>query len=148
MANYAVQADLEKQFGLRELQTSSDRDGRGEIDVDVITKALTDATEEINSYVSGQYDLPLTTTPGRLVTICGDIALYKMSADIGVATDEKRKRYEDAVKWLTLLATGKVDLGLPAVDVVSADLTIVAGGDATTEANERLFTRTKLEGLL
>lgn len=143
MANYASQAQLESQFGQREIQTSSDRDSRGEIDEDVVTKALTDATEEINSYLANQYDLPLATVPGRLVTICCDIALYKMSADAGTGTDEKRLRYEDAVAWLKMLAKGDVSLGLPPDDVDSAQ-----DAEVSSSSEVRIFSRTTMGGLI
>ncbi|MNO01371.1 hypothetical protein D3C81_2214940 [compost metagenome] len=36
-----------------------------------------------------------------------------MSADSGSGTEEKRKRYEDAVALLRRIASGEVSLGMP-----------------------------------
>ncbi|MNG19141.1 hypothetical protein D3C84_1032700 [compost metagenome] len=48
-----------------------------------------------------------------LVRLCCDIALYRLSADAGSGTEEKRKRYEDAVALLRRIASGEVSMGMP-----------------------------------
>lgn len=66
--------------------------------------------------------------------LCVDMSLYLMSTPPSI-TDEKRRRYEDAVKLLTLISTGKVTLG--AHDPEGSG---TAGG-AYFQANRRLFRR-------
>ncbi len=48
--------------------------------------------------------------PPVLKRLCVEMALYHMSMPPAV-TDEKRKRYEDAVKLLTKISKGEVTLG-------------------------------------
>ena len=112
MPSYALQTDLEQRFGIDAVLTASDRNGKGEINVTIVTLALVDATAEIDSYLAAKYDLPLTTVPTILARICSDIAMYRMSADIGALTEEKRTRFDDAIKWLRDVAKGTASLGL------------------------------------
>jgi len=143
---YATQADLESQFGAQEVAIAADRDRTGSTDADSIAasvlKSLTDASEEIDSYLATRYELPLATAPGVLTRVCGDIAMYRMSSDRGALTDEKRTRYEDAVKWLTALSAGKATLGLQDATDQVADLP-----QASSDNPARIFTRSKM-GLL
>jgi phage gp36-like protein len=141
---YAVQADLEGHYGQLEVERSAERAAdRNHSDIPTaVTKALTTATSEIDSYVGVVHDLPLLTVPSRLVDICCDIGLYRLSYDAGMLTEEKRLRYEDAIKWLTNLSKGIVDLGLPAADEPpSTELVEVA-------SSTRLFTRSTMRRLM
>lgn len=146
MAPYALQADLEQRFGVDAILISSDRNGTGEIDTSIVANALVDATAEIDTYLSERFDLPLSTVPTVLGRICCDISYYRMSSDIGTLTDEKRKRYEDAIKWLEGVASGKLGLGLSTDDTVSVDLPESGSGDLVTSSgvSERLFTRSSM----
>ncbi|MOA13986.1 hypothetical protein D3C78_1340600 [compost metagenome] len=83
------------------------------IDAGVIEQATADATAEIDSYVGTRHRLPLAVIPEVLVRLCGDIALYRLSAEAGSGTEEKRTRYEDAVALLRRIASGEVSLGMP-----------------------------------
>ena len=57
MPSYALQTDLEQRFGIDAVLTASDRNGKGEINVPIVTLALVDATSEIDSYLAAKYDL-------------------------------------------------------------------------------------------
>ena len=143
MTAYAVQADLEQRFGIDEVRLASDRNRTGELDVSIVTLALNDATKEIDSYLTERYDLPFTTVPDILERICCDVAMYRMSADAGTGTDEKRKRFEDAVVWLNGVAKGLIGLGLDSDDTTSID-----EAQISSDSEVRLFTRTNLKGLM
>ena len=110
---YAALETLIKQYGLDAVLLVADRDQDGDIDADVVEKALADATAEIDTYVGAKHRLPLPSVPPVLERLCCDIALYRMSAEGGNATEEKRKRYEDAVSLLNRIADGRVSLGMP-----------------------------------
>jgi phage gp36-like protein len=144
MANYATQTDLEDRFGTDEVLRASDRDGSGVADPAAITSCLTAATGEIDSYVRVRYDLPLTAPPEHLEHLCCDIAMYRLSADSTALTEEKRVRYEDAIKWLVNLSKGIVNLGEVEDDEEVRDEPAV--NDDITQ--DRLFTRTTMRGLL
>jgi len=140
---YIVQADLEERFGVDAIVVASDRNGTGAVDTSIITNAIIDATAEIDSYLTQRYDLPLVTVPTILSRLCCDIAYYRMSSDIGTLTDEKRRRYDDAIKWLTAVAKETIGLGLENDDAVSLDVPQVS-----SDNEERQFSRTKLDGLI
>lgn len=142
---YADQQYLDSYFGSAEVLIAADRDGDGEADVSVVESALDAATELIDSFVGVKYDLPLSkqTITGILKRTCADIAMYLMSVNSPAMTDEKRTRYDDAIKWLKGLARGEVTLG-PEETSEAADDEVVL-----SDSNEsRLFSRTKMKDLL
>lgn len=106
---YATQADLEARYGAEEVLQLADRNRDGVIDAGVIDRALADAEAEINGYLGSRYQLPLADVPQIVNVYACDIARYRLYADL--ATDEVRRRYEDAVKFLRLAAEGKVKIG-------------------------------------
>lgn len=73
-----------------------------------VDDALQDATEEINGYIGGRYALPLPNVPSNLERMACDIARYRLYFQ--QPTEEVRKRYEDAISFLKLVATGKAHL--------------------------------------
>jgi len=112
---YATAQELEKRLGGEEaLVILADRDGDGVADAELVERALTDATAEIDSYLAGRYNLPLATVPAVLVRLACDMAVYRITSEYGAGlTEERRQRYEDAVAWLKRAASGDVALGLP-----------------------------------
>ncbi|TWC35059.1 phage gp36-like protein [Pseudomonas sp. SJZ079] len=110
---YATQDALIERHGLDAVLLVADRDDDGVVDAAVVAKALADATAEIDTYVGARHRLPLPSVPEVLVRLCCDISLYRLSADAGSNTEEKRKRFEDAVSLLIRIAGGSVSLGLP-----------------------------------
>jgi phage gp36-like protein len=139
--SYASISTLVDQFGEDEVTRSADRDQDGAADVGVVDQALKDADGEINSYIAVVYKLPLNPVPDVVVTYAGVIALYRMSLQTGVLTDEKRQRYEDAIRWLRDVAKGTAVL-----DGAELPATKQGGLRYTTEPRE--YTRTKLGGIL
>ncbi|MDW3715342.1 MULTISPECIES: gp436 family protein [unclassified Pseudomonas] len=109
---YATREQFIDQHGLDAVLVVADRDQDGAPDDQVIADALVRATAEIDSWISVKHRLPLPVVPDHLVSLCGDIAMYRLSAD-GSLTEDKRKRYEDAVRYLRQVAEGVAGLGLP-----------------------------------
>lgn len=145
---YAVEADLTKYFGEEQLLIAADRDADGTADTDVISTALEAAEDEIDSYVGVRYDIPLTSVPGVLKRICCDLAMYHMSVDQQSMTEGKEKKYNDAIAWLTKLATGKVTLGAEESDNNESVNDVAEVSEVTsTNTSSRLFTRSSLSGL-
>lgn len=127
---YTTQQNLVDRFGEAEMIQLTDRENTGSIDADVLTQAIADADAEIDGYLAGRYQLPIAVVPGILTIYAGDIARYRLYDD--GATDEIRRRYEDAMKFLRLVSEGKVRLG--------ADEPAPAGG-AQMESGGRIFGR-------
>jgi phage gp36-like protein len=110
---YATRDSMVERWGMDALLVVADRDQDGVLDDAVVDQALVDASAEIDTYVGAKNRLPLPSIPEVLVRLCSDIALYRLSSDGASATEEKRKRYEDAVGLLRRVASGEVSLGLP-----------------------------------
>ncbi len=138
---YATLQDAITLYGETYVFTSVDRDDDGAAD-EAITPALAQASSEMDSYIQARYTLPLPSTPDVLVRFCVDIAIYQVSENAGSLTEEKRKRYEDAIKWLTNLAKNVVQLPIPppAVD------TSVNEAQITTQP--RVMTRDSLRRII
>ena len=133
--SYATQQDIIDRYGEDDLIVAADHDQDGEADANVVAQGLEDATDLINTYVGKKETLPLSPVPAVLKRLCVDIALYLMSQPPAI-TDEKRKRFEDAVKLLTAISEGKVSLGISKADMTSSN----AGG-ASFQSDKRLFKR-------
>jgi phage gp36-like protein len=120
---YCTQQDMDARFGEDELIQLTDKSKVGVIDTIVLGKAISDADDTINGYIAGRYDLPLATTPGVLVRNACDLAHYYLYG-VNVVPDVVQKRYDAAIKYLTLLGEGKVTLGLDGdgAEADSADL--------------------------
>ena len=145
---YATQADIVALYSQDALYVA-DRDGDGVPDADAVTRALTGASGEIDSFVGVRYPLPLTRESDLLVQFCVDIALYRLASSRDVLTEEHRRRYEDTLKHLEKIARGTASLPMMADPVGEGEeppapttpRPIVVSGP------ERLFTRAKMRGL-
>lgn len=131
--SYATLTDLTERFGDTELVQLTNRTiGGTTIVTAVVDRALADAGAEIDGYLVGRYRLPLPVVPRTLVGFACDIARYRLYDDR--ATEQVTKRYDDAVKFLRLVADGRISLG-PASDQSSAP----SAGGAQISAAARVF---------
>lgn len=137
--SYATKQDLIERYGQDELIQLTDRatPPAGVIDDAVLTQALLDADAEINGYLQARYTLPLGSTPELIKRVACIIARYNLYED--VATDEVRRRYEDAVRMLKSISRGEINLG---VDAATGPAT-TAGPDVMTRS--RVFTDSTLK---
>jgi phage gp36-like protein len=129
---YATKEDIDDLYGEDLLVRVADYDRDGTPDDAVIAKALLSADEICDAYLSAQYTIPVTPTPGVVRTCAIDIAIYKMALPRTGRTDEMRVRYEDALALLEKISTGKVGLGLPPTTSTDPD-----GNPMTTNPNVR-----------
>lgn len=120
--SYATQQDMIDRYGEREVRMLTDRENMGMIDATVLAYALTQADAELDGYLQGRFSLPLATVPVLLVGIACDIARYRLAGTDVRETDPIRTRYKDAIKLLTSISKGELNLGLS------------AGGQAAPEA--------------
>lgn len=137
--SYATLNDATQLYGEDYVLTSVVRI-EGEPDTDSFTRALAKASSEIDSYLSTRYDVPIDPVPPLLVQYTVDIAIYRCSSAPGAGlSEEKRVRYDDALKWLRDVSKGVAGLGLDEPEDNHEHLPQLA---STNE--ERLFSRTKL----
>ncbi len=113
MTNYAARADIMALYGPTLLDLIADRDNDGRAEDAVIAAALTASTEEINGFISQRYVLPLSPVPPMFKQFCIDMAVYRMTPMDDARTEEMRRRYEDCIKRLTMIANGDLGIGLP-----------------------------------
>lgn len=106
--SYAAESDIAARYGNNLLLTIADPDGAGAVNAALVTQALSDADELIDSHLQERYQLPLTNVPSLLVALAVDIAVYRIAV---LPTDEMRNRYQDALRLLRGIATGTVQLG-------------------------------------
>lgn len=137
---YATLQNMIDKYSNESVLLVADRDDNGVIDTDIVDKALIAASAEIDGYVAAKYELPLPVLPELLNGLCIDIAMYQLSADADMSTDEKRLRYDDAVKLLVRISQGKVSLGIPTPPASSNGAVIITSA-------ERRFTRKSMKGL-
>lgn len=98
--SYITQGDFEKRFGeaeLADLTASND-----------FAACAADATNLINGYMAARYTLPLVSVPEMVKAWAADITRYRLWDEH--APEEVRRRYEDALAQLKLLAQGTIAL--------------------------------------
>lgn len=137
---YATRQDLIDRFGEGELIQLTDRDGGGVIDDTVLNDALADADDEVNARLAARFTLPLASTPRVLVRVAADVARYYLYDDR--ATDQVRRRYDDAIKLLTGIAQGTVNIGLDDDNAPVED----AAGTVEFQGDTPVFGRTSTSG--
>lgn len=115
------------------------------ISTDAQDSALASASRTADSYLIKRFDLPLQEWGEDLRETVSVVAAYRILAARGFSeqgeAEQLRLRYEDAIKWLTKVASG----GVTPVDVVDA-----SGGanstDAAGEARESAYVLAPSEG--
>jgi phage gp36-like protein len=109
---YSTLADIEEQLSEAELIGLTDDAAADAVDADVVTRAIADADEEIDGYVGSRVKVPLSPVPGIIRKYSVDIAVYNLYARRHASIPEIReKRYENALKFVGLVARGTVSLG-------------------------------------
>ena len=136
---YATPQELVSRYG-KALQVLVPGQQEGTVDEAALAQPLADASEEIDAYLAARYPLPLEEIPGVLVRISADIAIYRLSSDADSLTEERRTRYEDAVRLLKSISRGEASLGLP--DPEPSPSTEGAG----ISQSDRVFSRKTLRG--
>ena len=104
----------------------------------LIDAAIGDADAEIDGYLAKRYAVPLAPAPKVINKFSKDIAVYNLFSRIGIYLN----RYNAAIKFLTLVAEGKVSLGVDAEDPATA-----AATGFSVKSNTRLFSRDSMRGM-
>ena len=112
----------------------------------IIDGAIADAEGEIDGYLSKRYKVPFDPVPRIIGKYTKDIAIYNLYSRVGIDESSSEKnflnRYNAAIKFLTLVAEGKVSIGAEADDPVSAAVT-----GFSAKSNPRLFSRGTMRGM-
>jgi phage gp36-like protein len=113
---YCTSDDIIDLYGYDLLVRIADHDKDGAPDPDKVEKGLIGAAEICDAYLSAQYTVPVVPAPGIVRTCAINIAVYLIAMDRVRRTEEMRLRYEDALKLLERISTGRIGLGLPPGD--------------------------------
>ena len=113
----------------------------------LIDAAIGDADAEIDGYLAKRYAVPLAPAPKVINKFSKDIAVYNLFSRIGIDESTEQKtylnRYNAAIKFLTLVAEGKVSIGADA----DGDPASAAAIGFTVRSNPRLFSRGQMRGM-
>lgn len=132
----AVLANLQARYGDQVLILLADRDNDGVIDAGVVEAHLQDADAEIVSLISGGAVIDTANPPLNLVRIACVVTLYKLYG--AQAPEDVRKQYDDAVKFLRLVAKGEASLDGGALTPTAPSAN---PRPAASESTPRRFTR-------
>ncbi|MPM49962.1 hypothetical protein SDC9_96696 [bioreactor metagenome] len=112
----------------------------------IIDRAIADADGEIDGYLAKRYAVPIAPTPQVITKFSKDIAVYNLYSRHGIDESSEEKnylnRYNAAIKFLTLVAEGKVSIGAQTDDPASA-----AATGFSVKSNPRLFSRDSMRGM-
>ena len=114
----------------------------------IIDMAIGDADAEIDGYLAKRYRVPFDPVPRVLNKFSKDIAIYNLYSRIGIDEGESEKnylnRYNSAIKFLTLVAEGKVNIG---TGEGGDDPAAAAATGFAAKSNPRLFSRGSMKGM-
>ncbi len=113
---------------------------------DLVENAIADADAEIDGYLSKRYSPPFREPPAVLRKFSKDIAAYNLVSRQGIDENDRDKtyltRYNSAIKFLTMVAEGKIDIGTKEEDVGQAS----AAEGFHFRSSDRLFSRESMRG--
>jgi len=136
---YATQADILEQLdGDILIQLTDDADA-GTVDADVVTRAIADADAEVDGYCGKRYPVPFSTVPPIIRKFSVDIAIYNLYARRQGAPDDRKDRYNNALKFLTNVSKGLISLGEDDPDATPASEA------PEIDSEDRIFDRTTME---
>lgn len=139
---YATQDDITTLYGPAALYAA---EVNGVVDAAKVSRALSSASAEIDSYLAVRLTLPVEPTE-LLMQFAVDIALYRLASTADVMTEELRQRYDDAIAHLRRIADGKAQLVQP-VDPNADDSSHTGPRPIIADGPPRLFSRDKMRGL-
>jgi phage gp36-like protein len=138
---YSTKNDILNQIDEETLIELTDDDKTGVVNETVLNANITDADSEINSYLEGNYTIPLSPVPARIRSISVDITIYNLYSRRDDTIPEIRKeRYENAMKYLEAVSKGEINLGTSAIQPTTTPDT------AVIESQTRKFTRETMSG--
>ena len=138
---YATRDHIKEVTPERDLLLLTDFDGAADaVDDTKLDAALTDATAEINGYISKRVTLPLPETPDMLRVVCRELAIYRLHANVGRVTETQEKLRDAAISFLKQVQDGKTSIG------DDQDTVQTSEGAVTAEGPERVMTRESLKG--
>lgn len=141
--SYASLELLVDRYGGQMLLDLTDRavPAAGEIDQDVVARALSDTDAQIDGYLAGRYRLPMAQTPDLVVDLALQIAIYKLHRTS--ANEKIKDDYNAAVRALRDISAGVVRL-----NVEGAEPAASGGSEVRVNDRPRDMTPENLKGFV
>lgn len=106
---YISRDDLMTLFGESEI-IKLERNISFDNGIESTEQVIKNATEEVNGYLAVRYNLPLNSVPERLKQCVAVIVRYRLYKN--KAPEQVQWDYEQEIKWLNQVASGKIMLML------------------------------------
>lgn len=118
MQTYATTTDFISAFGTEEtVRLTASFDAPTEVDEQALQGALDRATIRVDASVSARYPAGFKTVPRLLIVVTCDLARYDLSTSGSrVLSEDSDRRAQAADKLLTMVADGRIKLGLDTED--------------------------------
>lgn len=101
---YITRDELIDRFGQREIERLENNIN----DPQAVQTAITDAVDVVNGYLSAAEALPLAMIPASVKRVAAVMVRYYLYKD--KPTEQVRTDYEDAIRWLEQVSSGKIKL--------------------------------------
>ena len=112
---YSTDNDIVDRLGEERVRRLTDDANAGSIDSTRLARVREEATQIVDTYIRGRYDLPLPTpAPQLLVQIETDVLahrLYRRRANVDIP-DSVQSGYDEAMDMLKALSSGRIKLGI------------------------------------
>lgn len=108
----------------------------------VLQRAVQDADDTINGYISARHTLPIDPVPPGLARVACDLARFYLYDD--QVSEPIKDRHTAGMKWLADVSSGKVSLGADAAS--GAQPVSSAGAELVT--SENVWTRDRSKGFI
>jgi len=138
---YSTETDILDQLDEDILIQLTDDADTGEVDDDKVSRAIADADAEIDSYCGVRHTVPFSTVPAVILKLSVDIAIYNLYARRKGAPEDRKTRYDNAIRFLKDVAKGLATLGGD-----DPDGTPPESHKPDIDQADRIFTRDKMKG--
>lgn len=133
MAYCTLQDLLDRGYAVELLQLC-DPEKLGEIDEVIVNRAIDDATADIDGYLAGRYELPLTIDISTLKQKACDVTRFYLQSK--KPTESVQKRYDAVIRYLEQVANGKIKL-----PIASTEPTQVISNESVMTSSKNVFSR-------
>lgn len=107
---------------------------------DVLTRALSRASAQVDGYCSNLYDVPFDPAPDFVKALDLDVAIYNLFSRRENVPENRKDRHSNAIKALVAIGKGDVQLGMSGKAAPEQKGQTIA----VSSAPEGIFTMTRL----
>jgi len=137
---YCSISDIENHLNKETLLLLADDDKNGIIDDEIVEAAIRHSDSIIDSFIRNRFSVPFSLVPDLIRTISTDLAIGNLFARCPlIAGNVVREKYIDAIRTLSRLADGEIELGAD-IQPVKRNLP-----ESSSSPEEKLFSHNTLE---